>query len=370
MNSAATVLAVAGDPGGANALLPVLRALREAGVDVVACPYREAVTSWAPAAISTLPLDDSTDPAQLLRQARPSFLLTATSMNGVDLEKRFIVAARSMQIPSLAVLDFWSHYRERFADSSGALAYMPDHIAVMDDLARDEMLRCGFDAARISVTGQPAFDELRGWRRQFSAERRASVRCGLGAGPDDLLIAFLSQPLSETVGNKFGFTEISVLEQVTAALVSIQRRHPEKRLVLVIRPHPREQVGKFEHLVRTELNRLVSGDGDRREVVMAADLVVGMNTVLLYEACLMSCITLSVQPDPQGGDVLPSNRAGWSRAVYNPDNIEPTLEQMLLDEKERAAIWARLAAIVPPQDATSRVVELIQRMVSEGGQGS
>lgn len=361
MSPAATILAVAGDPGGANALLPVLRALRKEGLNVIACPYREAVGVWRGGGIAATPLEERSEPMLRLRNAGAAALLTATSMNGVDLEKRFIAASHSLALPSLAVLDFWSHYRERFSDASGKLAFVPDQIAVMDEQARDEAHRCGLPAERLVITGQPAFDHLHERRERFSAQDRAALRHKLGVAPDHLLVVFLSQPFSETVGNKFGFTELSVLEQVSAALAPVQQRHPE-RIVLLIRPHPREDPGKFI----ASRPGFVCTEGDGREVVMAADLVVGMNTVLLQEACLMRCIVLSVQPNLSGQDVLPSNRTGWSRAVYNPDNIEPTLEQMLFDANARAAILARLATIVPQRDATRKVVEVIHQMMSRG----
>ncbi len=365
MNPDVTILAVAGDPGGANALLPVLRMLSDQGLRVAACPYREAITLWANGGIAVTPLSEGTDPAQLLRAARASFLLAATSMNGVDLEKAFIAAARSLRIPSLALLDFWSHYRERFADKSGTLAYLPDRVAVMDELAREQARACGVEADRLVITGQPAFDALREQRQRFTAQARVALRRRLGAGPDDLLVAFLSQPLSETVGNKLGFTESSVLELVARALASIQTRHTA-RLLLLVRPHPREKADKFQGFMLYGLAHLVSGGGDPHEAVLAADLVVGMNTVLLYEACLMECITLSVQPNISGSDVLPSNRAGWTRAVYNPLQIEPSLEQMLFDQDVRGAIVSRLREITPPGDATRRVVRLIHSTISQG----
>jgi len=71
---------------------------------------------------------------------------------------------------------------------------------------------------------------------------------------------------------------------------------------------------------------------------MAADLVVGMNTELLVEACYLGCITLSLQPGLRHPDRLPTNRLGFSRAVYQENEIKPALLELLLNEKSRDAV--------------------------------
>lgn len=365
MNSSrGTILAVAGDPGGANALAPVLRLLSAGQLRIVACPYREAGKLWTDYGITVTPIADS-NPAEQLRTEDVSLLLTATSMNGLDCEKSYITVARSLGIPSVSVLDFWSHYCERFADSSGALLYVPDRIAVMDHAAREGLLRCGIAAERLVVTGQPAFDALFDCRHRFSSENYSRTRKSLDVAPQAVLVAFLSQPLSETVGVKYGYNELTVLQQLIAALADIQEKRAT-RLILLVRPHPRENPGKYRDFSQPGLDLRVSNSGDRREVAMAADLVVGMNTVLLFECCLLGCITVSLQPGLIGKDVLPSNHTGWSWPVYNAAQIEPTLERMLFDSNARADAAARLSAITLPSDATRNVVELILRTLRQG----
>ena len=107
-------------------------------------------------------------------------LLTATSANGIDLEKLFLGAARRLGVPALAVLDFWSNYRQRFSDQRDNLIYLPDRIAVMDEHARTEMIAEGFAPELLSVTGQPAFDALEPAQQRFTPDARAAVRAQLG----------------------------------------------------------------------------------------------------------------------------------------------------------------------------------------------
>src|SRR5437773_8611144 len=116
-----SVVAVCGDPGGANAVAPVLKLLAsEARVAVRALPYNEAISLWTSQGIEieALPANiQRIDIVEFLRETTIGLLLTGTSMNSLDLEKQFIAASCEIGVPSLAVLDFWSNYRRRFTNS-------------------------------------------------------------------------------------------------------------------------------------------------------------------------------------------------------------------------------------------------------------
>ena len=144
---------------------------------VAALAYREARAVWAnlePAPQEVAEAITTDEAARLLERLGADFLLAGTSFNGVDLEKRFIAAARLAGVPSLAVLDFWSSYGLRFADAAGRLAYLPDRIAVMDASARAELIAAGVEAERVVATGQPALEALGDVRRRLRPVRRAT----------------------------------------------------------------------------------------------------------------------------------------------------------------------------------------------------
>lgn len=363
------VVAVAGDPGGADAVGPVLAALRAAGRPVTALAYAQAGPVWARRGVPSEPLPPTPDAAALLAGA--GALLTATSCNGLDLEKPFRAAARRLGVPSVAVLDAWSNYVARFAGPDGRLDHLPDRVAVMDAQARDEMIAAGFDPGRVTVTGQPAFDDLAARRAAFDPARRAAARGRLGVGPDERLVLFASQPLAALCGSDpshpdyWGYTEQTVLALLTAALDRIVRRR-RTTLTLVVRPHPREDAGTLRGLTAGAARVVVDGGGgDGPEVALTADLVTGITSVLLVHACLLGCVVLSLQPGLRRGDVLPTNRAGRSRAAYRPDEIEPAVEALLFDPTARVDLANRARAAAPPGDAAGRVIRLLDSL--QGG---
>src|SRR5439155_26814133 len=108
-------------------------------------------------------------------------------------ESRFVEAARTLAIPSIAVLDSWVNYAQRFP-------VRPDCIAVMDEHAKADLIAEGFDARALVVTGQPATDDLCAFSRAFDDDQRRQWRNRLGAERDGLLVLFVSQPFLAMYG--------------------------------------------------------------------------------------------------------------------------------------------------------------------------
>ena len=171
---------LAGDPGGGAALIPVIQQLiSEQKTNVHVYAYRQSTNLFRRQKIPFWALPETTtldDFRSLLERHRTSVILTATSVNGIDLEKKLIAAAKDADIPSLAVLDFWTNYRARFEDKHKQLTFLPDRIAVMDQRAVTEMGRLGFPVNQLIITGQPALDRCIRVPQKERLAIRASLR--------------------------------------------------------------------------------------------------------------------------------------------------------------------------------------------------
>jgi len=369
------IVVICGDPGGANAVIPVLLQIQDeerAKLQVFA--YRQAVSILTKTGISHSVVDEGImddSIRDLLREIQPALVLTGTSVNAVDLEKKFIRAAREMNFPTLAILDFWSNYTTRFSDEYGNMRYVPDKIAVMDTSAFSEMVDEGFSSDTLLVTGQPAFDTLARCRMQFSHTRSAVIRASFHMPAEEMLVVFVSQPLSVFYGSDasnplfLGYTEWSVANDLVQSLERISRECNQK-LCLVIRPHPRENIGDYLQIKSDRIRTIVSGSDDPRELVMASDLVAGMTTELLIEACYLGCIVVSLQPGLRSRDLLPTNGMGYSIPVYSSEKMCGTLRRMLLGKRERADIKKKLENFKPDGQATSNVIKVIFQMINQG----
>ena len=363
-NGGPRIVAVAGDPGGARALAPVIELLRSRdGTELRAIAYSHATDVWRKRHIAFDPaVLGEPDVRSAMRTFDPQALLVATSANGIDLEKAFIAAANELGVPSVAVLDFWSNYRLRFEDNSGTLQ-LPTMIAVMDGHARDDMVALGFPAGRIVVTGQPALGELPLDPPERIIAVRAFTRSALGIAESEKFILFASQPLAAGPV-EWGYSERTVIPALIAVLARIGRRRGEK-LHLVIRPHPREVVSEWASPDEAVLSVQTSTIGEGLDVAMAADLVTGMTTVLLVEACLAGCLVASLQPGLSRDDPLPTNRLGASKAVYSEAVLESVTEELLYSPTARSTVLGRAATLQQDRAAAANVERLILSLIDQ-----
>ncbi len=335
-----SVVSVCGDPGGASALAPVLELLASEGrVLLENYTYAQGGTVLQRRSVPFLTLPVGIDDAwidEVLRHA--SLLLAATSANGQDHERRFLAAARRGCLPSLSVLDFWSNYRARFVESDGSLV-LPDQLAVMDDQARQDVIGIGIPASAVVVTGHPGLEGLASRRPELAARGRA-LRTELGIGPAERLVVFVSQPIADLYrqceGNPehLGFEERGVLAAIVDALASIARDEG-LGVTLLVRPHPRE-TGFAAPGHHGPPRMLIDGSEDAHASVMAGDLVVGMNSVLLLEAALLGRRVLSVQPGLGAGDRVPWEAYAEVDRVSTWGEVAPALRRALARPESRS----------------------------------
>src|SRR3989344_969022 len=169
MNSARRILFSANDPGGANAILPVVKALVERGDTVhgiLTGPALEQFKTLASQFVGNklrIEIIDGTnvsdeDLAREIAAFKPDVCLAGTSI-GKSIDKRILALLKD--VPSVYVIDFWSHYGHRFSKITEKDAmHLPTRICVIDERMRGEMQEEGFSPERIIVTGNPHFDHF------------------------------------------------------------------------------------------------------------------------------------------------------------------------------------------------------------------
>lgn len=368
------ILIICGDPGGANAIVPVIKQLlAEKKRNVNVFTYLQAIDIMNNNNISFSILDERiTDSAieEIIQENKPAIIVTGTSFNPIGFEKRFILAARELNIPTLAVLDFWSNYSLRFCNDETGFNYVPDKIAIMDNLAYNDMIAEGFNPDTLIVTGQPAFDALANDKLHFNDNKCQKIRSDFQIPSNELFVVFLSQPLSMLYGDDKsnplfrGYTEKTVLKNLIKTLEKITQIF-NTHLTLLIRPHPREQLNEYENFSSDHFRIIVSKGGNPREIVMSSDLVIGMNTELLVEACYLGCIVVSLQPNLNIKDALLTNVSGHSIPVYSEEKSFNTITIALFDSTIRSEMKNKLDHFIQDGHATDKVVKTIYQMMGK-----
>lgn len=287
-----SVLFLAGDPGGASALLPVVTAWNG---NKTLFAYRHAVQLFEAASVVFERLDETQSSTAgavaILTSKRPALVCAATSVNGVDWERHFFIASRKRGIPTVAILDYWSNYVPRFTLTRDFDA-VPDVIAIMDERARGEMIASGFPAQLLAITGQPVLDEVRLWHASLTQGSRTRFREQLGIAADTRVFLFISQPLREmrcATGHSpiMYDDEFDCLNQAAESIARV----PLASKLLLVKLHPREAPNKYwqviSHLPCSA--RVLPPSIHRWEVCLAADRILGMDSMLMEEARVMGC---------------------------------------------------------------------------------
>lgn len=324
------------DPGGTNQLIALRAALLggielPAGLDALAeiaagrpdhfliHARGVAVGQWPAAGIPATRLDDLVDPiaapetreaelARLLVRCEPRIILSATNDIDDDTAVRLWRVGQRLGIPVWVALDHPANLAARFLDRQGGPVWPDRYLAPSAAIAAG-LAELKIPAAKII---QIPDLHLRLLAQQSGAGGRAELRRAWGADPEDVVILFASECGAEmrALGRVPPYDEVAALTRLRAALrggLPVNAVPPE-RLLILVRPHPRDTAGKYDGFVSATPPRLVvSGAGPVAQALGAADLVVGLGSTLLSEARALGrpVFSLLAEGRPEGIPALP-----------------------------------------------------------------
>lgn len=295
------IIFAAQDPGGFEAIAPVIKNLqKDDNFELIVVLKNQSCDFAIKEGIKY------TDANVLsLEEFNPDFIFTATSA-GPSIEKEIIKMAKIKKIPVISIVDYGSNYKKRFGEK---LEYLPDYVLAIDEEMKNGMKAEGIPESKIFITGSPRFD-------------RFSENKALQDGKN--LIVFYSQPFSEQ-SNK-DFNEIKIFEDVVGVLEKI---YPEKEII--VKFHPKEENhDKFNKIIKkSKLKIKIEEKLKTDDLSKKAGLIIGINSVALFDAVLMQKRVLSYQPSQKKEkDTLISNVYGWSVPVYKKLDLLPKLKNI------------------------------------------
>lgn len=152
-----------------------------------------------------------------------------------DLEVRAIALARLHGRKSVAFLDHWVNYRERF--QRGGKLELPDEIRVGDAYAF-ERARAAFPGLPVVQVDNPYFLDL---GEQFAKQRPATSHVGLN-------FLYVCEPVREHALRQFGNERHWGYTEEDALRYFLDNVHLFGQPVgrILIRPHPAEPAGKYD----------------------------------------------------------------------------------------------------------------------------
>jgi hypothetical protein len=246
-----------------------------------------------------------------IRCSNAAAVLTGVSDIHESTDRILWRAARAAGIPSHAVMDQRVNLRTRFIDANGSVVY-PDWIYVSDDAFAEALVELEVPRQRVRLIGSVHLDRARRIFAAMTAAQIAEIRQAWNVGAERRLVLFISECGKEmaAAGRPAIYDELEELRKFIAAIethaASAGSALPANQTTIVIRPHPRDRMGKYEEFVGSRPSGLVvacSSLADSERAIAAADLVVGMNSSLLHRASLLGCRTCSLTDHPLGDAV-------------------------------------------------------------------
>jgi UDP-N-acetylglucosamine 2-epimerase len=213
----------------------------------------------------------------------------------------------------------------------------------MDEFARKEMCELGIDRERLVVSGQPFFDYIRKTGERFGTGEIERLRRELTGTQGGLVFVFASQPIASIhrkngmAEDYWGYTETTVLKSVVRCLSKLTEEMAVK-VTLVIRLHPKDESNVYQDALATSSNSIkvvVDRETDSSLLLKAADLIIGMFSMLLLEAAILDKRFISVQIGLKRENPLIFDRMGLMRSILTEKELEETLRGILNGENRQ-----------------------------------
>ncbi|MGB8523359.1 MAG: CDP-glycerol glycerophosphotransferase family protein, partial [Candidatus Acidiferrales bacterium] len=201
----------------------------------------------------------------------------------------------------------------------------------------------GIDREKLVVSGQPFFDYIRKTGERFTTGEIEKLRRELTGTPGGLVFVFASQPIASIhrkngmAEDYWGYTETTVLKRVVRCLSKLTEEMAVK-VTLVIRLHPKDESNVYQDALATSSNSIkvvVDRETDSSLLLKAADLIIGMFSMLLLEAAILDKRFISVQIGLKRENPLIFDRMGLMRSILTEKELEETLRGILNGENRQ-----------------------------------
>lgn len=263
-------------------------------------------------------------------------------------ERAALETASVAAIPSLCVVDLYAPFEIEWCAAPG----FADRICVLNEAVAERFRARGVPAARVVVTGNPAFDRL---GSVAVPQARQRYRDQLGLEDADRLVVWISQP--EPPRHPFSGVAgapdlpLRIERELAAAFAEDPRVH------LVMRLHPSED---RPPAVRGPRVRYGSADEPLDDLLSAADCVVTASSTVGLEAGLLGLPVVQITSSIFSPD-LPLAELGFATAAANAYEAAQLIRGVLNDPAPNGGAGRPNGAF----DAAERVSQQIANLLNE-----
>lgn len=231
-----------------------------------------------------------------------SLIIVAAGWGSIS-DKEILKKALSMKIPTCAIVDHWSWYKERFQLKNDLI--LPDYILLNDDYSKSECIALGFKKEQLFALGNPVLEHR--WDKNELINNFKTTE-------KNNTILFISECYKKSFPkgsiHDNGFDEFEVLDKILSS-----KKDDD---VVLVKLHPKETPEKYSNYanVITIIDRFENVDAH----LLNSNFVVGMGSILLIEASLVRSDIISFRPNQKIEFV--GNKMGITKLIESEDLLK------------------------------------------------
>ena len=290
------VLLYVEDPGAANFIAGVPKGLSSLGISSVVIAHAHAKKQLDKHGVVYVELAQSDIASDLIQLYQPKVIASGTTDRIESIQHGLISKGKSHGVMTIGLVDGPASYEYRFrGDGDHATYYCPDFLVVVDQATADDYERIGVPVSSIKIMGHPHYDTIYGHKARLNTANLAALKARLFEGVGQRKVLMFAAEISTSRGHadhsprendsyqsEVGYIERSkiLLENFIASVKTLTEKP-----YLVLRLHPKNQADEFEEF--HDYFDLISQGGLSIDRVYAADMVVGITSILLDEAAML-----------------------------------------------------------------------------------
>lgn len=313
------VLVEARDPGGANALAPVLELLnREGGTNI------KMITDGRAQEIiqGKFKTKDITPQDNILKAvgvvgSPDAVLIGVSDEAGIEM----FVSANFPEVPSVLVEDYYGSSLDYLSRLEESRQPFPKKICVMDEVARDIIIKKFPELSdAIEITGQPAFDRF---TKEDTKKVAEETKKELGIKPKEKIVTFMS-----------AMEDMALIKRFAEELAKI------KGCRFIFRKHPRDNVTMEDYRMAFEsrgIDFVNTMYMPTDKIAAASDLVIVTTSTEGLSAIYRRKPSINII-DPEYSDrgAPPSVKLGASVGLDRMENLAICVEELLDPKSKRS----------------------------------
>lgn len=276
--------------GSGNSCLPAISILKDQGITISIYAEEPAYSTFR----DKFELIPEGDVDSILESVKPSLIVVTCATVGGAVPIDMMNKADKRGLPVILAEDM------RFSHTSFNWNILPRGVCVVDELAKNWILQSwpGYPESHIHITGAPVFDKFANFKIEPAKHKLREV---LGLNND--------WPIVFIVGENWGMTIavsmlVNSLNSLNVSVYLILRDHPTMVAPNASDEYKRLYAEYIEVLRDLKVGKLI--DSSRltsTEVLAGSDLVVGICSTMLEEACYLRKSVINIWT-PEIGQIL------------------------------------------------------------------